>query len=216
MRRNNNQRQQSKVLKKLAKNKKNFRIFEQNVEINSSKIKTKSNNITKISEKSTYDKQEKSCLNEEEFDISSLSRVERLYPSPELLKESVLHIKQGDIVLIDLGKTVGSEESGIRPCYVVSNNIGNKMGSTLVICPISTQLKKFPTHYTIKNYYDYGLSAKSQILFEQQRTIDKKRVKSLVVGHIDFTLIFKELFITYGFSIEGDEKDEVYLRRTIR
>lgn len=131
------------------------------------------------------------------------------------------NLRQGDILYVDLGQGEGSEERGIHPCYVVLNNLGIKHGPTLVVAPISSKIKKLPTHYTIHDYEKHGLEKVSQILFEQQRTIDKSRVKITygVIGHIDFEVIMNELFMTYGFSVKTEKREdssnELCIRRSI-
>ena len=64
-------------------------------------------------------------------------------------------MKRGDIYYADLGKVVGSEQSGIRPVVVVQNNIGNKYSNTVIVLPITSRFKKkLPTHVSIsKNKY---------------------------------------------------------------
>lgn len=135
------------------------------------------------------------------------------------VKPDYSHLKQGNIVYIDLGEGQGSEESGEHPCYIVSNRLGNMHGPTIVVAPISSQLKNLPTHYTIYDFEKYGLEKTSQILFEQLRTVDKSRIKSDVVGHLDFDIIMNELFMTLGFSVKSDKKgvsnNELCIHRVI-
>ena len=79
---------------------------------------------------------------------------------------------KGDIMLVDLGEGSGSEQSGTRPCLVVQNDIGNKYSTTTIICPITTQKKKFDkTHLSIS-----GMREGSIAMFEQIRVVDKARV----------------------------------------
>lgn len=89
-------------------------------------------------------------------------------------------MKRGDIYYADLGKIVGSEQSGIRPVVIVQNNIGNKYSKTVIVLPITSKVKKeLPTHIKIKGG-DFGLEKDSIILAEQIRTIDKSRLISKV------------------------------------
>jgi mRNA-degrading endonuclease toxin of MazEF toxin-antitoxin module len=59
-------------------------------------------------------------------------------------------IQKGDIFYANLGETVGSEQSGIRPVLVIQNNVGNKYSPTLIITPLTSKAKKLaqPTHVT--------------------------------------------------------------------
>ncbi|MBR6613560.1 MAG: type II toxin-antitoxin system PemK/MazF family toxin [Clostridia bacterium] len=93
-------------------------------------------------------------------------------------------MKRGDIYYADLGKVVGSEQSGIRPVVVVQNNLGNKYSNTVIVLPITSRVKKkLPTHVSISKN-KYGLEKDSIILVEQIRTLDKSRLKERI-GRVD-------------------------------
>ena len=86
--------------------------------------------------------------------------------------------RRGDIYLADLNTYVGSEQGGTRPVLVLQNNDGNFYCPTLIVAPMTTQLKKLnqPTHFLIK--HNRALAAPSMVEFEQIKTIDKSRVMS--------------------------------------
>lgn len=51
-----------------------------------------------------------------------------------------MDVKRGDIVLVDLHPTRGSEQKGTdRPCVVIQNNIGNEYSPTTIVAPFTTQ-----------------------------------------------------------------------------
>ena len=88
-------------------------------------------------------------------------------------------IKRGDIFYAELNPVVGSEQGGIRPVLIISNDIGNSHSPTVIIAAITgrTQTKaKLPTHTEVKDVE--GLDRDSIILLEQIRTIDKQRLKN--------------------------------------
>ena len=88
-------------------------------------------------------------------------------------------IKRGDIFYAELNPVVGSEQGGIRPVLIISNDIGNSHSPTVIIAAITgrTQTKaKLPTHTEVKDIE--GLDRDSIILLEQIRTIDKQRLKN--------------------------------------
>ena len=61
-------------------------------------------------------------------------------------------IKRGDIYYADLSPVVGSEQDGVRPVLVVSNNIGNHTSKTVIVVPITSKPKNkhhIPTHVHI-------------------------------------------------------------------
>ena len=85
-------------------------------------------------------------------------------------------IRRGDIYYAELNPVVGSEQGGIRPVLIISNDIGNSHSPTVIIAAITgkTQTKaKLPTHTEVKDVE--GLGRDSIILLEQIRTIDKRR-----------------------------------------
>ena len=88
------------------------------------------------------------------------------------------YFRRGDIYLANLNPFTGSEQGGTRPVLVLQNNDGNYYCPTLIVAPMTTQLKKLsqPTHYLIKN--NRALAAPSMVEFEQIKTIDKSRIKS--------------------------------------
>lgn len=76
--------------------------------------------------------------------------------------------KQKDIALVDLQPTKGHEQAGYRPCVVISNNIFNKFTKMVIVCPITTNSKDFPTHYKL----EYSKKIKGAVLCEHIRSID--------------------------------------------
>lgn len=84
--------------------------------------------------------------------------------------------RRGDIYMANLNPVRGSEQGGKRPVLVLQNDDGNYHCPTLIVVPMTTQLKKLnlPTHFLIQ--VSRGLSAPSMLEFEQIRTIDKSRV----------------------------------------
>ena len=95
-----------------------------------------------------------------------------------------MEIHKGDIVFADLGETIGSEQSGIRPVIVIQNDVGNKFSPTVIVAPLTSKIKKqtMPTHVEIGERF--GLTDYSIALLEQVRTIDRKRILDYV-GTID-------------------------------
>lgn len=76
--------------------------------------------------------------------------------------------KQGDIVFLDFKPTKGHEQTGYRPGIVVSNNVFNENTKMALICPITNNLKEFPTHYILEN----SKNIKGSVLCEHIRSID--------------------------------------------
>ncbi len=82
-----------------------------------------------------------------------------------------MELKQYSIVLVNLDPTIGSEIKKTRPCVILSPNEINKFLKTIVVAPMTTNLKKYPTRVSVKHNDKNGMIAIDQI-----RTIDKTRI----------------------------------------
>lgn len=82
-----------------------------------------------------------------------------------------MELKQYDIVLVNLDPTIGSEIKKTRPCVIISPNEMNKPLRTIVIAPMTTSSKNYPTRIEIKHHRKKGW-----IVIDQIRTVDKQRI----------------------------------------
>ena len=82
-----------------------------------------------------------------------------------------MEIKQYQVVLVDLNPTKGSEIQKTRPCLVISPKEMNKYLRTIIIAPMTTSPKVYPTRVPILHNGKKGAAAIDQI-----RTIDKSRI----------------------------------------
>jgi mRNA interferase MazF len=82
-----------------------------------------------------------------------------------------MEIRQYDIVLVNLDPTIGSEMKKIRPCVVISPNEMNKYLQSIVIAPLTSSSKPYPTRVEIKQE-----KSKGWIVLDQVRTIDRTRI----------------------------------------
>lgn len=80
-------------------------------------------------------------------------------------------INQYDIVLVNLDPTIGSEMKKTRPCVVLSPNEMNKYLHTIVVAPMSSSSKSYPTRVEVKHN-----TRKGWIAIDQIRTIDRIRI----------------------------------------
>ena len=80
---------------------------------------------------------------------------------------------------------VKSEQGGIRPVVVVQNDVGNKYSPTIIVLPITSEIKKInmPTHCILHKSDKNGLSKNSMVLAEQVRVIDKSRLIRNRISH---------------------------------
>jgi len=49
-----------------------------------------------------------------------------------------MRVQRGDVVIVELDPTQGSEQRGTRPCLVVQNDIGNANAPTTIVVPFTT------------------------------------------------------------------------------
>ena len=82
-----------------------------------------------------------------------------------------MEVKQYDIVLVNLDPTLGSEIQKTRPCVIVSPNEINDNLRTVVIAPMTSQSRNYPTRVKVKHNNQEGW-----VVLDQIRTIDKMRI----------------------------------------
>ena len=80
-------------------------------------------------------------------------------------------VKRFDVYLINLDPTVGSEITKTRPCLVISPNETNRWIATVIVAPMTTKGRSYPTRVSCKFQGKEG-----QIVLDQIRTVDKSRL----------------------------------------
>jgi mRNA interferase MazF len=80
-------------------------------------------------------------------------------------------IKRFDVFLIDLDPTVGSEIQKTRPCLIVSPDEMNRHLATVIVAPMTTQGRPYPTRASCTFQ-----GKKGQVVLDQLRTVDKMRL----------------------------------------
>ena len=76
-----------------------------------------------------------------------------------------------DVFLISLDPAVGKEIKKTRPCVIISPDEMNRNISTLIVAPMTTKGKNYPTRVKCKFRGKEG-----KIVLDQIRTIDKTRL----------------------------------------
>ncbi len=82
-----------------------------------------------------------------------------------------MELRQYQIVLVNLNPTIGSEMKKTRPCVIVSPDEMNKHLRTIVIAPVTSSSKPYPSRLEIKHN-----KIKGWIVIDQIRTIDRNRI----------------------------------------
>lgn len=128
-------------------------------------------------------------------------------------REKPEKVLRGQMYFANLDPVIGSEQGGSRPVLVIQNNVGNSFSPTVIVAPITTQIKKTRqlTHIGIPPHF--GLPQNSMAMLEQIRTIDKSRLGDYM-GCLDddvMDYIDEALGISVGlrdFSGQGDGQTE--------
>ena len=76
--------------------------------------------------------------------------------------------KQRDIVFVDFNPTKGHEQTGIRTAVVISTDIFNQYTKMVILCPITSNDKEFPTHYKLED----TKKVHGSVLCERVRSVD--------------------------------------------
>jgi mRNA interferase MazF len=84
-------------------------------------------------------------------------------------------VKRFEVYYTNLEPTVGSEMKKVRPCVIISSDVLNKKFRTVLIAPLTSTFKLYPTrvqtHFQDKDGY---------IALDQIRSIDKSRLKKKI------------------------------------
>src|SRR4030042_742120 len=80
-------------------------------------------------------------------------------------------VSRFEIFLINLDPTTGSEIKKSRPCVIISPDEINRYLRTVIIAPMTTVRRNFPTRITCRFKGKTG-----EIVLDQIRTIDKTRL----------------------------------------
>lgn len=113
---------------------------------------------------------------------------------------------QGDVVFCDFGSNNdGSEQQGVRPSLIVSNNKNNKYSDVVIVIPITSKKKKFlPTHYILyKKDYPWLRFDENTVLTEQIRCVSRQKLQRKLgrINILDLLHIIEKLNINFQ-SIE--------------
>ena len=82
-----------------------------------------------------------------------------------------MELKQYQIILVNLDPTVGSEIKKTRPCVIISPDELNKYLQTIIVAPMTSQSRNYPTRIEVKHD-----NKKGWVVLDLIRTIDKLRI----------------------------------------
>ena len=90
---------------------------------------------------------------------------------PEVLEGRSGVFRRFDVYLVSLDPTVGSEIQKTRPCVVVTPDEMNRHIRTVIIAPMTTRGRPYPTRVPCDFEGKHG-----QIVLDQIRTVDRARL----------------------------------------
>ena len=76
-----------------------------------------------------------------------------------------------DVYLVNLEPTLGSETRKVRPCLVVSPDEMHEFVRTVIVAPMTSNARDYPTRVPIRFQRKTG-----QIALEQIRAVDRERL----------------------------------------
>ena len=82
-----------------------------------------------------------------------------------------MEVKRFDVLLVSLDPTRGHEIKKTRPCLVISPNEMNDNISTVIVAPMTSKGRRYPTRVSCTFQGVHGL-----IVLDQIRTVDKIRL----------------------------------------
>jgi len=84
-------------------------------------------------------------------------------------------VKRFEVYLVALDPTIGTEIQKTRPCVIISPDEMNRHIATVIVAPMTTRGRQYPTRVSCRIRGKNG-----QIVLDQIRTIDKTRLVKLM------------------------------------
>ena len=80
-------------------------------------------------------------------------------------------VKRLDVFLVNLDPTIGHEIRKSRPCLIISPDEMNQYVATVIVAPMTTKGREYPTRVSCSFQGKEG-----QVVLDQIRTVDKARL----------------------------------------
>lgn len=80
-------------------------------------------------------------------------------------------VKRFDVHLVNLDPTIGHEIQKSRPCVVISPDEMNRHLQTVIIAPLTSTARSYPTRVACRFQRKQG-----QVALDQIRTVDRQRL----------------------------------------
>jgi len=79
--------------------------------------------------------------------------------------------KRFEVYLVNLDPTIGREIRRTRPCLIISPNEMNEFISTVIVAPMTSRRRKYPSRMQCKFKGKEG-----EVVLDQIRAVDKRRL----------------------------------------
>ena len=113
-------------------------------------------------------------------------------------------------MLVEIPNNIGHQQGGIRPCVIVSNNIGNEFSPVIKVLPITTKRYKStqPTHVHFNKDEVNGLLKDSTVEAESTWVANKWQVKRMLgqfteeqLDRIACAMVYADPIVASAFSM---------------
>lgn len=81
-------------------------------------------------------------------------------------------VNRFDVYLVSLDPTLGSEIQKSRPCVVISPGEMNRALATIIVAPMTSTMRNYPTRVPVTFQGKQG-----EVVLDQIRTVDKQRLR---------------------------------------
>jgi mRNA interferase MazF len=88
-------------------------------------------------------------------------------------------VKTFDVYLVNLDPTVGLEIKKSRPCVVLSPDKMNQVLGTVIIAPMTTTLRGYPSRVELRFQNKF-----CEVCIDQLRTVDESRLSKASLGRL--------------------------------
>ncbi len=111
-------------------------------------------------------------------------------------------IEKGDVFFCNLDPTFGHEQSGKRPVVVVQTDAANDKLNTVMVAPLTSNLKARGFLLTVLvSAQSNGLAKDSVLLLFQIRTLDKRRLERKITRLDDATMAQVDQALRLAFDL---------------
>jgi len=101
-----------------------------------------------------------------------------------------MELKQYQIVLVNLDPTSGTEMKKTWPCVIISPDEMNRYLQTIVIAPMTSSSKPYPTRIEVKHKITKGW-----IVLDQIRSVDRQRIVRILDNLADKEILLVKAII---------------------